>query len=709
MHKLFTALILTFIASTLFNLKPSYSINFVNLFKIGNYPNINYSNEIYFKNAYKDYKHGNYKRAAGLFWLYTVKGRLLRGYALYYEGICLLKLKEYRKAKYVFSKLVGSDKEAFFHENAVFYLAISEGGSGHPYSEILNLKYVTRYSIKRGLRSRAMLKIYEVYRKLKEYARANTYLLKTYIDYPLFSKKHNIRFKTASLTEPQKIRRGINLYYGSYYSESLSVLRKTGGYGEDNGINRRVRFIILRDLAGTKSPLFLKGVKSCLNSDNDIACYQYYGVKRSELLNLEAYYYYRTLRNSQKALNIFNNTARKYGYLNKDAMNAYKTVVWSMVLNNLKNGRLVNAAKILKSFFIVDDAVNESTAKFLFWYGVILKKLGFAHEASFYFNIIKGSKLLRYSYYGVMSVVMIDGGRERMHYRAYGISDGGNKFADMAFKYMPALKIYLKKNQALNIKLKRLKAFLNLKLYHLANISTQGFIAELRKQRFRGVKGYPVYSAEKLSIPVVYMLYKTKNYEAAISLASNLIYDFRYRFLLLNKRFLTVLYPRPYYDYVHRYSVSYGVQANLIYAIMRQESLYDPTSYSSADAIGLMQIIPPTGYYIAKRIGRYDFNPAMLYKKNVNINFGSYYLKILLNRFHNRKYLAIASYNAGPLAVASWKNNLPKKYDPSLFIELIPVKQTRHYVKAVLANYYIYNLLYGHYKMMSNFRLNLKH
>lgn len=694
MYKLFTAIILTFIAAALFNLKPSYSANFVNLFKIGNYPNINYSNEIYFKNAYKDYKLGNYKRAAGLFWLYTVKGRLLRGYALYYEGISLLKLKEYRKARYVLSKLIGSDGEAFFHENAVFYLAISEGGSGYPYSEISNLKYVARYSMKRDLRSRAMFKIYKAYRKLKDYARANKYLLKTYIDYPLFSKKHNIRFKAVSLTEPQKMRRGINLYYGSYYSESLSVLRKAGDYTEDNGINRRMRFIILRDLAGIKNPLFLKDVKGCLNSDNDTACYQYYGVKRPELLNLEAYYYYHALHNSQKALNIFNNTARKYGYLNKNAMNAYKTVVWSMVLDNLKNGRLSNAAKILKSFFIVDDAVNESTAKFLFWYGVILKKLGFAHEASFYFNIIKGSKLLRYSYYGVMA----DGGKEGMRYgRAYGISDDGNKFADMAFKYMPALKIYLEKNQALNIKFKRLKAFLNLKLYRLANISTRGFISELRKQRFREAEGYHTHSVENLAVPIVYMLYKTRNYEAAISLAFNLIYNFRYRFLLLNKRFLTVLYPRPYYNYVHRYSVSYGVQANLIYAIMRQESLYDPTSYSSADAIGLMQIIPPTGYYIAKLVGRYDFNPAMLYKKDVNINFGSYYLKILLNRFNNKKYLAIASYNAGPLAVASWKSNLPKKYAPSLFIELIPLKQTRHYVKAVLANYYIYNLIYGHY------------
>jgi soluble lytic murein transglycosylase len=107
-----------------------------------------------------------------------------------------------------------------------------------------------------------------------------------------------------------------------------------------------------------------------------------------------------------------------------------------------------------------------------------------------------------------------------------------------------------------------------------------------------------------------------------------------------------------------------------------------------------MQIIPSTGYYIARRTGCYNFNPSMLYRKNINISFGSYYLKTLLNQFYNRKYLAIASYNAGPGAVAYWKNNLLKNYEMPLFIELIPFNQTRNYVKRVLANYYVYNSLY---------------
>ena len=66
----------------------------------------------------------------------------------------------------------------------------------------------------------------------------------------------------------------------------------------------------------------------------------------------------------------------------------------------------------------------------------------------------------------------------------------------------------------------------------------------------------------------------------------------------------------------------------------------------------------------------------------------------MLNLFHYKKYLAIASYNAGPGAVAYWRNGLMKNYEMPLFIELIPFNQTRNYVKKVLANYYVYNSLY---------------
>jgi Soluble lytic murein transglycosylase and related regulatory proteins (some contain LysM/invasin domains) len=158
--------------------------------------------------------------------------------------------------------------------------------------------------------------------------------------------------------------------------------------------------------------------------------------------------------------------------------------------------------------------------------------------------------------------------------------------------------------------------------------------------------------------------------------------------------FLKLAYPRPYFSYVNRYANHYGIPINLIYAVMRQESLYNPACYSSASAIGLMQIIPSTGYYIAKRVKCYNFNPPMLYSKNINIQFGSYYLKTLLDQFNNKKYLAIASYNAGPNAVNYWKTYSFKGDNMLLFIESIPFNQTRNYVKKVLTNYYLFNAIY---------------
>jgi soluble lytic murein transglycosylase len=162
----------------------------------------------------------------------------------------------------------------------------------------------------------------------------------------------------------------------------------------------------------------------------------------------------------------------------------------------------------------------------------------------------------------------------------------------------------------------------------------------------------------------------------------------------LTVQFLKVLYPRPYYYYVKKYSLRYHIPVNLIYAIIRQESMFDPVCYSSAGAIGLMQIIPPTGYYIAGKVGCRYFNPAFLYRSNLNIQFGSYYLSSLLNEFNGEKYLAVASYNAGPNAVSYWKNYTLRESKRLLFIESIPYNQTRNYVKMVLRNYYIYKALY---------------
>ena len=676
----------------------SYSLN---LLSPATYPRLNYRREAYFKKAYDLYARGDYKRAAALFGLYGEKGRLLRDYALYFRGICFFELKNYRKANYIFLKLAENAPGFAFYKNVIFYLASSEEKNGRLIPEISHFRYIARHAGKSSLRSYAMFKVYKAYLKLKEAGRADAYLRRLYADYPYFSKKHGIRLNPDVLTESQKIKRGLNLYYDSDYSESLSLLR-----GLD-GRNREASFIVLRDFMKLNNPLFLKNAEECLSGGGQNAsnsCYARYGVKNIKILDMEAYYYYYVARDYDKTLNILNYTAGKYGYLDERSSHMYRVVAWSRVLGRLKKDDFAGAAKTVKAFLAVNDNVNAENARFLFWYGVSLEKLGFRRRASFYFNLLKGSRELRYSYYGVMSAAMLQnsGGSAGLSpadgagYIKIGGSGGatpgpGFDRTDMAVSAVEFRK-YMEKNGKLEDSFLRFKAFLNLKLYYLADLSLYGFVGEADRSLPAGMKPG---GSGMVTAALTYMLDGSGNYGMAVGLASYLTGNYKYRYLLLRRRFLEMLYPRPYFGYVRKYAFHYGVPMDLIYGVMRQESLYNPSCYSSASAIGLMQIIPSTGYYIAGRTGCNGFRPSMLYIKKINISFGSYYLKTLLDRFYNRKYLAIASYNAGPGAVSYWKNHLLRNDRMLLFIEFIPVYQTRNYVKKVLANYYVYDSLYG--------------
>jgi soluble lytic murein transglycosylase len=127
---------------------------------------------------------------------------------------------------------------------------------------------------------------------------------------------------------------------------------------------------------------------------------------------------------------------------------------------------------------------------------------------------------------------------------------------------------------------------------------------------------------------------------------------------------------------------------------MREESRFRPDALSPAQAMGLMQIIPPTGVAIARELGRKGFVPEQLYRPVVNIEYGVQYLNTNLKRFGGALPQTIASYNAGPDAVARWLKARPdREWDE--FIEEIPYQETNRYVKKVLKSYYIYCLLYS--------------
>lgn len=147
-----------------------------------------------------------------------------------------------------------------------------------------------------------------------------------------------------------------------------------------------------------------------------------------------------------------------------------------------------------------------------------------------------------------------------------------------------------------------------------------------------------------------------------------------------------VAFPLPYKQYVYRASESYGIAPELIWAVMRQESLFDPSAVSVSGAKGLMQIIDTTAKWLYKRVG---IEPKNIFDPETNILLGTAYLRHLYDMWDGNLVKVLASYNAGPNRVKSWTDYK----DPYLFIENIPFKETRDYVMRVIYYYYIYQEL----------------
>ncbi len=156
---------------------------------------------------------------------------------------------------------------------------------------------------------------------------------------------------------------------------------------------------------------------------------------------------------------------------------------------------------------------------------------------------------------------------------------------------------------------------------------------------------------------------------------------------------LAAFYPRAFANAVESEATRYQVSPFLVWAIMRRESAFRPEVASAADARGLMQVIPPTARAIAKKLAEPEPAPAELFSPSLSIRYGAWYLSQLMQRF-SHPALAAAAYNAGPDAAVKWvkdKGSLPL----DLFVEEIPFRETRGYVKQVLADLYLYQSFYG--------------
>jgi soluble lytic murein transglycosylase len=151
-------------------------------------------------------------------------------------------------------------------------------------------------------------------------------------------------------------------------------------------------------------------------------------------------------------------------------------------------------------------------------------------------------------------------------------------------------------------------------------------------------------------------------------------------------------YPLAFWGTVQREAQGNAVDPLLVEAVMRQESLFDPEARSSADARGLLQLLPSTAERVATA-NSMRVDPAELTEPDINIALGVRYLRDLLSRFGD-PLKAVAAYNGGESAVEKWQRRFGE-LEPDEFVESITYRETRDYVKRVMANYRQYVRVYG--------------
>lgn len=153
-----------------------------------------------------------------------------------------------------------------------------------------------------------------------------------------------------------------------------------------------------------------------------------------------------------------------------------------------------------------------------------------------------------------------------------------------------------------------------------------------------------------------------------------------------------LLYPTPYRQIVTEQAAVYGLDPLALYALLRQESHFNPAATSWVGAQGLAQVMPDTAAGIAQALGRTEFEPADLHRPDVAVQFGAFYLRRQLATLDGSLHGALAAYNAGASNALRWAGE--EITDPDLFTEQIDYGETRNYVKSVYGAYGVYGWMY---------------
>jgi soluble lytic murein transglycosylase len=209
---------------------------------------------------------------------------------------------------------------------------------------------------------------------------------------------------------------------------------------------------------------------------------------------------------------------------------------------------------------------------------------------------------------------------------------------------------------------------------------------EGRQEWENAIKGF----SDKELLAAAEFAKKKQWYDLAINTADNTkeLHDFSLRYLM------------PYKTLMGREAKVQNIDETWVNGITRQESRFMHYAKSHVGASGLMQLMPTTARWAAKKAGVKNYKGSMIHELDTNVTIGTYYLRHTLDVLYDNKVMATAGYNAGPSRAKRWQANQP--LEGAIYAETIPFNETRNYVQRVMANTNMYA------KQLGNNHLTLK-
>lgn len=618
-----------------------------------------------FKKGYCFVKLGQYQQ--GVTRLKGLETQLpeLGDYVLYFQGAGYENLADYTNSALMFNKILTQYPDSGLKKKTLARLGNIYTQSGDYANSERIFKSLSAEEKNRSLKASYLYGLGEALEKQGKYGESLKVYKSIWVQYPetkssseAYTKLNSISSSQGTVFQPSQsdyLERANILFDKSSWSSALSNYRKLNSQSSDVRTNMGIALVNMRQLNEAESilkninsprSLFWRGklkTKQGLDSEASLVYIQIHNQFPSSPLAPEGLYnaarLYQVNNQTQQAIKTYDLLIRSYPR-NKYAEDG----AWNLGWIYYRKGQYREAHGTFSAFTNSDSSFNASNAKY--WKARTLEKQGKHDEAHMQYRELAGSTTPTYHTY--------------LAQKKSGYTPTFTNISPESVTLGP--KATQRKNKA--------QMLINLGMPEEAQLEIVAMEDEANT---------------KEELVIVSLLYsEVDDYYQSIKVAQGLGLPQANR----------LSYPKGFKEFVGPYSKKYGVDELLVYSIIREESRFQKDVVSPADAVGLMQLIPPTARTVARQIGINGFSTAMLTIPRINIEMGIFYFKQVLDKFNGDVELALASYNAGPHRAADWKTRF-YGLEKDEFIEEVPFRETRNYIRRILRSYGAYKAIYG--------------